>query len=119
MGTFLLYYKIDQTELHHGACVGVDEQAALFGRSLGFQVIAHPPENPKLLSKVSLAVSDKILPALSYLERDREIVHRSGLLIAVPNTNAETPRSGTWYTYKYAQGKDKTLMLVLPDGTVQ
>lgn len=122
MGTLLLYYKTmpaEPIELHHGACVGVDEQAALLGKALNFRVIAHPPTNHAYLSQISLTVSKLVLPEAEYLERDRDIVDNSQLLIALPNTTAENPRSGTWYTYNYAQGKNKTLMLILPDGTVR
>lgn len=118
MGSLLLYYQAGETELHHGACVGVDEQAALLGRAMNFRVIAHPPNTDRYLSTVSMNASDVVLPTAQYLVRDRAIVHSTGLLIAAPHTTVQIPRSGTWYTYRYALGKNKTTMLITPDGEV-
>lgn len=119
MSSLLVYYRTGETELHHGGCTGVDEQAALLGRALNLRVIAHPPENQQFLSKLSIAVSDVVLPALPYLARDRAIVDSTDLLLAVPNTQVPVLRSGTWYTYRYAVRNHQTTMLITPDGEIQ
>ena len=118
MGTLLQYYLTEPVELHHGACIGVDTQAALLGRSLWFNLIAHPAENHKYRSTIALDISNTVLPELPYLDRDRVIVDATTFLIALPNTSTPALRSGTWYTYNYAQSKNKASMLILPDGTV-
>lgn len=121
MGTLLQYYRYrtDPIEFHHGACIGVDLQAALIGSALRFHITAHPPDSYKYLSRLSLSISQTVLPELSYLERDRVIVDKSDLLIALPNTSTPVSRSGTWYTYNYALAQSKTTMLILPDGVVK
>lgn len=117
--TLLDYYQTEIVYFHHGACQGVDEQAALIARSLKFRVIAHPPESYKYLSMVALGVSHMQLPKLPYLERDRVVVDKSNLLIALPAMSTPQPRSGTWYTYNYAKEQNKTAILILPDGTTK
>lgn len=119
MGLLLPYYHTELVDLHHGACVGVDQQAALLGKALKFHVVAHPPENKRYLSQYSLDVSRTIMPELPYLDRDRVIVDRSSLIVAIPHTSTEVPRSGTWYTYNYAKSQNKATKLILPDGTIQ
>ena len=104
------------TEFHHGDCVGVDDQAA---RDMYFfssaTVISHPPLNPKYRA---YAPSHVILDPREYLERDRDIVNATDLLIGFPDSNIERDRSGTWYTIRFARHQGRGLIVVGPDGTV-
>lgn len=95
-------------EVHHGCCVGADEQFHLLVRKYAPHciIVGHPPINTKLLSKVHCDVT---LPPKDYLARNRDIVNASTLLIATPNSHQPTPHSGTWYTAHYA--KDRALVL--------
>lgn len=99
------------TELHHGDCVGVDEQVAGIARYLGYKIICHPPKSSYLRANYP---SDDYKKPLDYLSRDRAIVDATDLLIVVPLHNEWQPRGGTWYTHDYAQKKRKPMELIWP-----
>ena len=73
-------------EFHHGDARGADSDAVRIVRSIDpdLAIVAHP------------AGPDP-------LARNREIVQLSDILIAAPETNKETLRSGTWATVRYAR----------------
>src|SRR5210317_539103 len=90
------------TEIHHGCCNGADEMAVIACHSNGLKVIGHPPSNPKEMSSKSIKLSEIMLPKKAYLDRNKEIVNASKMLIALPRTKEEEIRSGTWSTIRYA-----------------
>lgn len=120
-------------ELHHGVCVGADEQAhltvrELFGRHVfkgagreifpGPQIHGWPPTVTKFLSEKALHDLDVAHPAKDFKARDREIVWRCQGLIACPRTPHELHRSGTWYTVRQAAACLRPIYLIRPDGQV-
>jgi hypothetical protein len=86
--------------VHHGDCMGADKQFHLLADALGFRIVIHPPDND---SKRAFCPGGVLLSAKPYLERNRDIVKASHLLIAAPKENTEVLRSGTWATIRYAQ----------------
>jgi predicted Rossmann fold nucleotide-binding protein DprA/Smf involved in DNA uptake len=54
-----------------------------------------------------------------YLARNRDIVLETIALIAAPAEPQERIRSGTWSTVRFAKKQGKTVILILPDGTIE
>lgn len=102
--------------LHHGGCVGADAQAHECALSTGGEVTVHPPVNPKL--RMAFDPRAVWLGEKNYLDRDRDIVDASDLLLATPD-GPERPKSGTWYTVRYAVSAGKPVRICYPDGTTE
>jgi len=113
------HFIVGIRQLEHGCCTGGDEMAALLGKDLGYRVVAHPPKNKAFFSQKSYDASDEHLPELDYLERNRMIVSRVNLLVAVPGTVEEVVRSGTWTTLRYARERRLTRIIIFPDGKLK
>jgi hypothetical protein len=95
-----LMKQLNPTELHHGACVGVDSELAEISR-VEFPhvtIFYHPPQKQT---------------SYYYLKRNREIVNETDMLLAFPFEKESNCKrgSGTWYTVNYAkrQGKPVTI----------
>lgn len=112
---FLNNTKID--EVHHGDCLGSDQQfhEIITERSELIKIIIHPP---KINTMRAFCKSDNILPVKDYLERNRDIVNNTELLLAFPSSDKEVLRSGTWSTIRYAQKMNKKVLIFLPDGRI-
>ena len=95
-------------EFFHGDCVGADEQAHGIANYLGYRITTFPPQNPSLRA---FCEADEVLPAKPYLERNRNIVDASDVLLAAINFPA-SGRSGSWYTYRYAYDQKKRAWLL-------
>lgn len=109
------------TYVHHGCCVGSDEQFNEICLTLGkFYITGHPGVDidgrPKNRSTCPVHT---IWPEKQYLDRNRDIVGVSNVLIATPNTMVEERRSGTWSTIRYATASSKNVVLIFPDGSVK
>jgi hypothetical protein len=76
----------------------------------------HPPTNEKYRA---LKKSPFINDPRPYLDRNKDIVDASHMLIAIPNSPKEEERSGTWSTIRYAQKKGVPVMLIYPDGSTE
>lgn len=100
--------------LHHGDCVGADAEAHEVARSLGMEVVIHPPTNPKARAFCDV-VPGVMMPTLPYLERNRAIVNACSLLVAAP-AGAEMVRSGTWATVRYARMKYTRILVLEREG---
>jgi hypothetical protein len=97
---FLSEYFEAGAEFHHGNCVGVDAEAALIAKEIGYLIVSHPgPINCKHQSNVG---GDVIMPPQTHFKRNRNIVDTCDGLMVVPLQNEHQPRGGTWYTYDYA-----------------
>lgn len=105
----------DAVQVRHGDCVGADVDFHLIALSRGSEVLIHPPKNEKLRAFCH-GKGVTVLPAHSYLKRDRDIVVGSDVLIACPKTMEEESKGGTWYTVGYARTKQKSYVIVWPDG---
>lgn len=98
--------------LHHGGCVGADDQAHKIAVSLGIRTVIHPPTDNRLQSFV---VPDELRDPKPYLQRNRDIVDDTDYLIACPATEREIQRSGTWATIRYAYKQGKPVWMVYPE----
>lgn len=105
------------TEFHEGDCIGADAEAVRIVREVNpsCKIISHPPIADK---KRAHAPADKVLPKKEYLDRNHDIVNACEVLIAMPNTELEKVRSGTWATIRYAKKVGKNLLIVYPDGSL-
>lgn len=97
--------------VHHGDCVGADEELHEISKQLGFYVIVHPPKNSAFRA---FCRGDEILPPDSYYNRNQAIVDVCAFLIAAPKTMSRV--GGTWDTIRRAQRADKPVLLHKPDG---
>lgn len=105
----------DAAELHHGDCVGADAVAHAIGLDLDLEIVIHPPTDLKKRAFCQGALI--VWPPRPYLDRNREIVHRSFVLVVAPRLAVEELRSGTWSTVRYARRLGRPVVLVLPDGS--
>lgn len=112
-----LYGVDENSELHHGDCVGVDTQAAEMAEILGMSVVCHPPEKNDL--RAFFEKNTEVREPKSYFARNRAIVDECDLLIVVPMENERQERGGTWYTYDYAQKTGKPTKIFYPDGRIE
>lgn len=101
------------THLDHGDCIGADSQGHDVARALGLFVTIHPPTKPRMRA---YREGDLLLPEKPYLDRDRDIVDDTALLIGMPETRREQMRSGTWYTIRYARRTHRDYIIIAPDG---
>lgn len=92
---------------HHGDCIGADLEAATLAHAFGFTVHGHRCDiDAQRANFHGNAVTHLAKPPL---DRNRDIVDASDLLIACPKVGGEYRRSGTWATVRYARTKGRTL----------
>jgi len=109
------FVQIDKS-FRHGDCIGADAEAHAIAVDLGFKVTLHPPKEN---SKRSFCKQAVVLPTKDYLDRNKDIVNASKVLIACPKGVQEEVRSGTWATVRYARKIKKDLIIILIDGRIQ
>jgi hypothetical protein len=104
--------------LHLGDCIGADADCHQIGVELGHNVIlvGHPPHSDSKRAFLKYGIS---LPPKPYLDRNKDIVNESEMLIATPKGNKEELRSGTWSTVRYARKCGKRVYIVYPDGRIE
>lgn len=104
------------SEVHHGDCVGADQQAHDIVRehSSDTQIVGHPPDKPALRAFCEVDVEE---PPKQYLLRDLDIVKSSDTLLAFPHTTFEIRKSGTWATVRMARKHKVPVMIVWPNGS--
>jgi hypothetical protein len=101
--------------LHHGDAIGADAQAHDIAVALGCRLVIHPPVDG---TDRAFKHSSDVRAPRPYLDRNRDIVRETELLIAAPAEATEQLRSGTWSTVRYARKLRRLIVLVLPDGRV-
>lgn len=106
------------TEGHHGLCVGAD---AAFHRVLwelfpDCKTVGYPPKNKRAYQ---IQVCDEMRQEKEYLDRNKNIVNETSILIACPATAREIIRSGTWSTVRYARKLKRPVWIIYPDGHVE
>lgn len=103
-------------ELHHGDGIGGDRDAHEIVRGFdnGARIVGHPPADDKLRAFCNC---DELAEPRPYLERNREIVDASDLLIGFPKSHIEYRRSSTFATIRYAMRTKTPLLIVWPDGS--
>lgn len=104
--------ELQPEEFHHGDCVGSDEIAHGIVREAApeCKIIVHPPAKAKLRA---FCEGDYHYRAKPYLERNRNIVSLTDLLIATPS-GPEKRRSGTWATIRYARDLNLNIEIIYP-----
>jgi hypothetical protein len=101
--------------VHHGDCVGSDSIFDMIANEYGSTVIVHPPVDDRLRAFCTSSTTRTPKP---YLDRNRDIVEESDILIATPLQHQEIKKGGTWYTVRYAREIGKRVLIVWPNGTV-
>lgn len=106
------------TEAHHGDCFGADwEFSNIVDAIFGFgKIHLHPPFHTK---KRAFARCDVKYDPKDYLDRNKDIVDATDVLIACPKEKKEILRSGTWSTIRYSRKQGKPIVILYPDGKYQ
>lgn len=90
------------TEFHHGCCIGADYQAHEFISKYSKKIIIHG--HPSNLKRNRAVCECHVMhPELPPLERNRIIVDSVDFMVAIPFTQHEELRSGTWATIRYTR----------------
>ncbi len=107
----LQLYELNPSEFHHGDCVGADEEAHRIVREFfpSCQIHVYPPLSEW---KRAFTKGDVIYEPEMYLERDRNIVRNTELLIGAPLTKNEILRSGTWTTIRFGKGLGRRVIIL-------
>lgn len=117
-----LIHAVEITEVHHGMCIGADEQFHNMIRKIDpgglIKIIGHPASNTKSQKRMQSGQLDEIREAKPSLNRNHDIVDECEFLIAAPKTAVEQLRSGTWSTIRYAKNQRKDHVIVEPNGNL-
>lgn len=107
------------TMVHHGSCVGADEQVHSICFTRGLRRAVHPPTNEKLMANCPTdeELGDVRFEPKPYLTRNQDIVNASYMLIACPYNKNQHDQGGTGYTIRYAQSVHKPVLGIFPDGS--
>jgi hypothetical protein len=120
---YLKYYIENSCNIiaRHGDCIGADTDFHNICIELSkdypnkINIYIHPPINKKYRAYNNLDNNYNnifILPEKEYLERNKDIVNNSDILLAAPeDKNIESTRSGTWFTIRYAKKYNKKIKL--------
>lgn len=104
--------NIGLSEGHHGDCVNADAEFHKIIAQFGWRKIVHPGPSTTLRAYCE---GDLVLPVKPNLERNRDIVDETSMLIACPK-GPEEQRSGTWSTIRYARRLCRPIHILMPDG---
>ena len=100
--------------VHHGDCVGADDEFHHIARSLGVdKVVIHPPDKDE---HRAFCEGDESRSPAPHLVRNANIVSEAHLVITAPPTDQEQIRGGTWSTTRLARSQSKLWRVVLPSG---
>lgn len=101
-----------QPVLHHGDCVGADQQADGIATQLGWYVVVHPPLDRRYRAYCQNPIMcGEVLPQKEYIARNHDIVDACEFVVAAPR-GPETTRSGTWATIRYAKSIGKHVIIL-------
>ena len=105
----------EMEEMHHGDCIGADEQFFVIVRTLkpDVEIFSHPPRKE---DKRARCKSDVVYQPMEYLDRNKAIVEDSDVMIACPKGMDEVLRSGTWATVRHARKIGVPRVIIYPDG---
>jgi hypothetical protein len=98
----------------HGDCEGADTD--FHNICLPLFPIRIRPCNHK--SRAWNDGASDVMNVKSPLERNKDIVRDSNLLVAAPPTSEEIKRSGTWHTIRHARKMNVPKVIVWPDGSL-
>ncbi len=107
----------------HGDCVGADAQAQAQAHDMMRElfpltsIAVHPP---KIAVNRAFKQGNIIHEPKDYLERNKDIIDQSEMLIAAPKGMSEDFRgSGTWHAIRYARSLKRLVIIVWPIGRVE
>jgi len=103
------FTRLNVTELHHGCCIGADEEANIMCRPLDIKTVGHPPI---IMKAIAHCLVDYMHPPAAYMERNHAIVDACEILFVAPRTNNEELRSGTWATFRYADRIGQRIIMI-------
>lgn len=101
---------------HHGDCIEGDARFHEICLQLSIPVIGHPPLNDK--KRAYCEGFTELWEPKEYLERNKDIVNQTNVLIALPDSYEEVLRSGTWSTVRYARKLCRDIFIIYPNGVV-
>lgn len=115
-------FNDEPIELHHGGCVGADEQCHALAIAAGiknFHVYPANNANPRYVANLvrNGELTIQIANPAPALERNHKIVAAVSHMYATPKQDIEEMRSGTWATLRYAWKNHKGCTVIFPDGT--
>lgn len=124
--TSLITKIIKPNEVHHGMCIGADEEFHKIivdyeaGSGVIVNIEGHPPTNKQYTMKYNEDEFFKIHFPRPYLDRNKDIVKQSQLLIVGPE-GPEVVRSGTWSTVRYLKSHNwvQDHYIVWPSGIIE
>lgn len=107
----LLEKEQGEIEVHHGDCVGADEQFhKICEKYKNIKIVIHPPTDDKFRA---FCKSEYITDPKPYLKRNDDILKSCEILIACPLNEKEILRSGTWSTIRKAKKNKKEIHILL------
>jgi hypothetical protein len=99
--------------IHLGDAVGADFEAAVIASGMGhFYLHAHPSNIHD--QRGFFTLYDDVEVEAAPLDRNKDMVDLSTLLIAAPYEMEEQARGGTWYTIRYARSRNIQTTIILP-----
>jgi hypothetical protein len=111
--------------LRHGCAVGGDAQLHRVARAAGVPVHGYPSDRPDQRMPIDSAEFEVLHDPAAPLLRNRWMVlghdGRPGCvhLLVFPDTTRPVVRSGTWSTWRLANGRGVPWTAFLPDGRVR
>jgi hypothetical protein len=101
----------------HGGALGADSELDRALTLLGRPTEIYPAERRPWTgnSRPGLTVHSSLPP----LKRNRIIARLCDRLVACPAEDTPQTRGGTWYTVRRAYDRRKSILLILPDGTLK
>lgn len=108
-------------EYHHGDCLGSDSEFHLWlveHHTQPIKFVLHPPSNPIKRAFCQYDGLIEIKRERYYLDRNKDIVIETDLMIATPKEEQEVLRSGTWATIRYARQLHKPTYIIYPSGEI-
>lgn len=109
---------LDISEFHHGDCIGSDEKADSIVKTIGKNKEIKTVIHPSYKKDRANCEGDVIIKPASYLERNKDIVDHSEVLVATPH-NKENFTSGVWATIRLARKKKIPIYVIKPNGLVK
>lgn len=108
---------VETIPVHHGLCVGADEQLNEIAFRLRFRTVGHEASDVPGRKVARVEVDDRADPRPA-MERNT-LIASMPIVVAAPFTYMEVRRSGTWATVRRARKSTVTrLWIVDPDGRV-
>jgi hypothetical protein len=110
--------------LHHGDCIGGDDQFDSLADDLGYHIVIHPPTDSRFRAyclgqrgaTTARGKTRRELPPRRFLDRNQQIVMATGILLGASAHGHEHVRSGTWSTIRFARARRMPRVVLWPDG---